>query len=424
LFVGNTVYVSGADFLFDTNQASDSTNGIENTDATTGGLGCWFYFFNAFNIKIRNHSILTGGTAPPRAIIEFSNARNISLEDIGSQSLPINLNNRTPRIVQMFSSNLATNLSFKRCYFTPYSQSFSNAIAQYIVGCFLQNVWYNGYTKALPVFANNQVIKGSQGNITLGTSGIPTTFSLSGTHFYDQFGSNTSGAIGILFSEKTTDAISANAYVLASANSSKPIVFNGTGRLIMQTSGDTITYTRPYFVLGYSGFTGHTISASGTYSIEYDIDKGDGFSGTWKAIANITTEVVNPAVGFKEKIRFTANNTATTNQVQGFYLNGITTLAQQQAAIYVDTSQAKLELTGLIAGSEVRVYRTSDEAELAGIEASETTFSYTYEWSSNFDVDIVVFRIDYIPVRLTLALTSTGLSAPIQQRFDRVYLNP
>lgn len=84
-----------------------------------------------------------------------------------------------------------------------------------------------------------------------------------------------------------------------------------------------------------------------------------------------------------------------------------------------------LELTGLVAGSEVRVLLAGTETELAGIETSGTTFTWDYVYSAGYYVDIIVHSLSYEYLRLpNVLLTSTGVSIPIQQRIDRNYVNP
>ena len=85
-----------------------------------------------------------------------------------------------------------------------------------------------------------------------------------------------------------------------------------------------------------------------------------------------------------------------------------------------------LSFTGLKPGTEVRVYRTSDGVELAGVESSGTSFSYNYDWDGvDLQVDIVLHHVSYLPIRFSgQYLGSGGLSVPVQQTFDRTYSNP
>lgn len=83
---------------------------------------------------------------------------------------------------------------------------------------------------------------------------------------------------------------------------------------------------------------------------------------------------------------------------------------------------AQLTLTGLQNPSEVRVYEAGTTTEVAGQENVTTgTFNATIQVPS---VDIVIAALEYQNIRLTNVDTTTDLSLPIQQRFDRNYENP
>jgi hypothetical protein len=85
------------------------------------------------------------------------------------------------------------------------------------------------------------------------------------------------------------------------------------------------------------------------------------------------------------------------------------------------TTVTELTLTGLQSNSEVRVYQAGTTTEIDGVENSGTTFSTTTIESS---VDVVVFNVGYVPVRLLAVDTSSNVTLPIQQRIDRNYNNP
>ncbi len=85
-----------------------------------------------------------------------------------------------------------------------------------------------------------------------------------------------------------------------------------------------------------------------------------------------------------------------------------------------------LSLTGLISDSEIRIFTTgTTPTELAGIESSTTTFDYTYSYVANTYVNIVIHKETYEYIRIdNYLLTASNTSIPIQQRFDRNYINP
>jgi hypothetical protein len=97
---------------------------------------------------------------------------------------------------------------------------------------------------------------------------------------------------------------------------------------------------------------------------------------------------------------------------------------------YIPPVQYSLGLTGIIAGSEVRVYLTGSATgsmgeELAGIESAGTTFSYNYIYAADQYIDIVVVNTGYEYLRIqNVLVTNANSSIPVQQRIDRNYNNP
>jgi hypothetical protein len=92
---------------------------------------------------------------------------------------------------------------------------------------------------------------------------------------------------------------------------------------------------------------------------------------------------------------------------------------------YIPPVQYSFTLTGLIADTEVRIFNSDTNEEIDGVESSSTTFSYTYVYTSDIPIFVVVFNLNYKDIRLTgLTLSNGNQSIPIQQQFDRNYLNP
>ena len=85
-------------------------------------------------------------------------------------------------------------------------------------------------------------------------------------------------------------------------------------------------------------------------------------------------------------------------------------------------SNVSITLTGLIAGSEVRVYKTADNSVVDGVESSGTSFAFSVAASTS--VYIRIFHVSYLPADITGYSTSSDASIPIQQIFDRNYTNP
>ncbi len=91
----------------------------------------------------------------------------------------------------------------------------------------------------------------------------------------------------------------------------------------------------------------------------------------------------------------------------------------------IDGTATFIQFTNLITDSEVRIYRQSDDAELAGTESSGTSFTYNFTHTADVPITVVIFHLNYRDIRIvTLSLTAASQSIPIQQQFDRSYSNP
>ena len=85
----------------------------------------------------------------------------------------------------------------------------------------------------------------------------------------------------------------------------------------------------------------------------------------------------------------------------------------------------QLTLTGLIAGSDVRIMNAGTTTVLAETDNSGTTFVYSYNYGVYPNVDIVVLHLDYEYFRMeSFTPASTNASMPIPLRKDRWYSNP
>lgn len=118
--------------------------------------------------------------------------------------------------------------------------------------------------------------------------------------------------------------------LIASAKSTKPYTitsgspfFTNDGNLAMQAVGDQIVIEWTHFIKGVTGFSKRmphiyttdlglsNVSSLGVL-IEYDLNKGSGYSDVWKTmnssvgLNNLSSETgINPSIGFKPKFRIT-----------------------------------------------------------------------------------------------------------------------
>lgn len=209
------------------------------------------------------------------------------------------------------------------------------------------------------------------------------------------------------------------------------IIFNNNGRLYMLNSGDIIEQeTRVHG--GITGFTAATKAGSGggnRFDIRFKMRTASGSYGAYQDfnIANVQSAFAalsgyNSDEGLQIKYELTKNLTSPSSYMQ--FINCDVTVDPAYRVPFI-LKETDLTLTGLQSNSEVRIFEAGTTTELSGVENSGTSFTYTFEFSSEIDVDIVIHHIDYQYIKLeNITVGANGASIPIQQQFDRNYANP
>lgn len=184
-------------------------------------------------------------------------------------------------------------------------------------------------------------------------------------------------------------------------------IFNGSSDAngaILWDADDGSEENQTNLVFNSDG-TGHAIyiTAPGTYNIDgyvfndYATQVGTAAN---RAIYNNSggAVIVNVSGGLTPSYRDGASATTTIN-------NNVT-----------------VTFDGLIANTEVRVYRTSDGVELAGVEDSGTSFGASV--AGGTDVYYTIHHEQYEHIRVEdFIWPSSATTIPIQQRFDSNYVN-
>lgn len=263
----------------------------------------------------------------------------------------------------------------------------------------------------------NSLVRGNRQN----SGTVPQSYThVDGMHFYDAFTSDTTARAFLVFTEKSSST--ATAYIV---NAGTP-KFTSTGSLVTPTAGDSITWTWNYYVLGWSSLTSFATTGTNTttnHTIEYDLDKGAGFSNTFKALsnANLLAETgISPTVGFKFKIRIVCTVSNSSNVFTSLLVNGTTTLALQNAALYpLDT--IGLTISGIQPGSDVVVYAAGTNTVLDTGDSVAST-SYTYGYYTPQLVDVGIICPGYVPLFIrNYQLTTNATTLPVAQSVDRAY---
>lgn len=401
------------------------------TTITTGAL-------TVFNITSSSDIVIDGLTLGLRGVIAdvhpytaimllFLSSR-VKMRNIGTRNAFLNggsLNN--PGVIFSTSGN-NIDVKIQRVYLAPMRTRLAG-LGNTDVGIVFENC-YGDFEDTQQLISLDSTFKGC--GFTNVTSGQVSVY---GSHFWDAFVSDTEGRIILSMNEPT------NKSMPFIQNISGTPKYTSTGSLVLGAVGDEVQFTQDYFMLGHTALsavapviTGTNVTFSsgsrwGNHDLYYDIDKGAGFSGTWKDLnaTELSAETgIDPAIGFRLKIRAVCAIASVSNTLTYIRINTTSTLIAQSDNLYpLDVTDTSLVLTGLQPNSEVRIYRASDMVEIAGVENSGTSFTYNYQHvGTDIPIVIVIHALSYINVRLEgLSLTASGLDIPVQQQIDRQFAN-
>jgi hypothetical protein len=260
----------------------------------------------------------------------------------------------------------------------------------------------------------DSVVHGNRFN----SGGVPNSYSsVYGNAMWDGFTGDTTTRAALILAEKS--AANANAYQITAGNPR----FTGAGRAVFTTAGDQIVWTWPWKILGWTGLTSHAIQGQNTasHALEYALDTtGAGF-GAWKTLntTNLVAETgIDPVAGFGLRLRVTCTASSTTNRIDSLLINGTTTLALQNAALY-PLEGIGLTLDGLVPGSDVVVLDAGTTTVLDTGDSVGST-SYTYSYLAPHTVDIAVYLQGFEPYYLRgYLLSADPVTLPISQKLDR-----
>lgn len=169
---------------------------------------------------------------------------------------------------------------------------------------------------------------------------------------------------------------------------------------------------------------------AGTYAIYVDgVSNNSGGSAGGTSFTTLglgTTAMTNTVPVSIADFRMSRNFNFPVDAIKLTYVN-TTNIAgfATPGAVSTQSVASSLTFTGLATSSEVRIYTAGTTTELAGVENTDATGTFVYNYSTGGNVDIQIFHLQYQPIRyanFTLGASSTTI--PIQQIVDRNYYNP
>ncbi|MFZ2199561.1 MAG: hypothetical protein WAV40_02110 [Microgenomates group bacterium] len=216
----------------------------------------------------------------------ISAASDIKVRNIGSASSPLSLGptNAAARFLVGAAGAGSQNLEFKRIYTANTRTSIDTGIDNSYNNIIWENCWFDA-ADTYSVASLNTLIKGERAtNVTTLVGAVY------GSHFQDYFDSTTTGKIVIAGNEKTTVEPSASSYSIDTTGIGTG--FNSTNAFYMPNVNDQITWTYPWYVIGHKSFstaaptiTINAVTTSTNINLFYDIDKGSGFTGSFKNLS-------------------------------------------------------------------------------------------------------------------------------------------
>jgi hypothetical protein len=343
------------------------------TDSSFPATG--FYISGSIDGVLDGVSFFSGISdivAPYNYLIATLGCKGVRARNFGTQLVPLDLGNKTFYSMIGSASGFDKSVKTQRIYLsnsrsTTYLYTQPTSSGYVIENCSQNNA--ATVVNGMSASTNGGMVlyKGFYGGGAstggFGASG-PIQIVLNGvfgTHFWDAFHSATRGKIGLFFTPKTSEYPSNIAYEITGGAPA----FSLSGTLYNIAVGDTIVYTWPHYILGYTGFTSDAVQINGTnvsggtygfgnHRIRYCLDKNDGNGfGSWQecTAVNLSAETgISPTLGFKMKFEISCVSADVTNAINGFYVFGATD-AVSQLEQYPITETVRVTLVGIAPGS-------------------------------------------------------------------------
>jgi hypothetical protein len=421
LIGGRGLFIGAQNCNFNTPQYYDHT--ITTTTSATNPMSVWELTTGGNGNTITGLGSLLPANGAYTAIVTLNACYNTVVKEIGtSTTSPYVLNasvtgvgingvgnNDNIKVKRVFLSNTRTGLY-------AFVNSDNNITVENCMG---------DYADTNAMAGLNAVVKG--GGFTGSTTGQTSVY---GTHWLTRFTSATAGFAEIVCNEPT-----ASSATQCAATGGTP-QFNSSGSTLLTKIGDQVTWEMPYFAIGYTAFTNSapiitgtnvTFSAGstwGNHTLEYQVDTGSGYGGTWLALnaASLITNTFNSTTGFKLKVRATCLTAAATNVLTNLRVALTTTSTDQGTKLYPLTSVV-LTLSGLPTGCDITILTAGTETIRENTEDFVgTSYPYTYSDPSTV-VDIVIIKQGYIPYSVrNYTLPTSAASLPISLTPDPSYL--
>lgn len=375
---------------------------------------------NTRNVLIDGFGYFLTGLPTGYEAINGSGLNNFKIRNIGSRSTNFNYPSRYLLAISGCNGFRAARVySIQSGGYNNSPFSISNSKNVSIndcgqVGGATNQVTFSGTVE--DAFAKRTISSGSKLYATTITAGrTNTVFNQKGLHFTDQEVSSTEIWLTVYCgSKKTTSDFSVNSYT---DDAGTPIRDNQNG-LQLRNVGDQVTWTWTYWILGLTGFANTAPILSGTntgnLTLTYDLDKGTGFSGTFKTLsaANLNAETGILATGVKLRIRAVCSTANSANSISAITVVGSTTSATLAANLYPYNNPV-ITLSNGQSGSLAAIFRESDGKLLDVVSISQPRLYPG--WYADTACTLRVRKAGWYQYQTSFTLTETDTSFYLTQ---------
>lgn len=391
--------------------ATSATNPMYGLDFTTGCSGT----------VINGWSMPNAAVGPYSGLVSLNACYNTVMRNIGTDyDAPLAMNAAVTGVAINSAGN-SDGITVKRVYVSntrtgPFAfvNSDTNVLMEHVAG----DAADTSVIASLNTIAKNCLL----------TSATTGQVSVYGTHWFTRFISTTAGFAEILCNEPTA---SSAAQCQVTGGSPQ---FNSSGQVLLTKVGDQVVWEMPFFTIGFTAFTNSaptitgtnvTFTAGSTYgnhTLEYQVDTGSGYGGTWLPLnaTDLITRTFNSTTGFKLKLRATCLTANATNAITNMRVALTTTATDRKAQLY-PLSVNTVTFTGLPVGCDA-VTLTAGTTTVLDQKDSLVGTSYSYQYAGTPTVDVGFIKPGYIPQYIrNLALTSSDSSIPVSLTVDRNY---
>ena len=423
----NTTLIGGRGLFVGAQRCTfNNTTYYDHTITTTTASGNAMYALDfttgCANTTVSGFSLPLPANGPYNGLVSVNACYTTLVKNIGtSYTSPLVMNASVTGLILNGAGN-NDGIVMKRCYVSntrtgPYAfvNSDTNVLLEHVAG---------DAADTSVIAALNAVAKGCL--LTAATTGQTSVY---GTHWLTRFTSTTAGFIEILCNEPT---VASAAQCQATGGTPQ---FNSSGSVLLTKVGDQVTWEMPFFAVGYTAFTNSAPTITGTnvtfssgstwgnHTLEYQVDTGSGYGGTWKALnaATLIGDTFNSTTGFKLKIRATCLTANAGNVLTNLRVALTTTSTDRDTKLY-PLSVNTVTFTGLPTGCDVVTLTSGTSTILDQRDALPGT-SYAFQYEGTPTVDVGFIKPGFVPLYIRgLALGSTDSSIPVSLTADRNYI--